>query len=154
MSDTDTTLATRPVISDEELSAIQSFEDAARLANDTGNLINAAEDIGTGFAVVDKDLLVGVEFIMVNARKNVDNATGRPFWTLHCVTKDGRKVIINDGSTGIAQQLDVLGQKRANVFPMYVPKGLRKSEYTTMILNRQGKEEPTQATTFYLSSDR
>jgi hypothetical protein len=123
-----------PQVSDDDLRTIgesgDAFADALALANRLGNVIDAGKELGTGFDVTEKNSLIGQAFIVLEARKNNDETTGRAFWSLTAVTKDGRKVIINDGGSGIAAQMDSLDSKHnGKVVPLVVAGGLRVSTY-------------------------
>lgn len=136
------TAAVEKVISSAQYKSISSFEDAMRLVEDTfGQEIYSAADLGDGFDLLpskDKAQLLGVPLLVMSAnfsrsKENVDPTTGemREFVSLRIVTKDGRKLIVNDGSSGIAEQVRMMwnmvpGSKGK---PIYGPKGLRVSEY-------------------------
>lgn len=123
------------MISDSMLAEIQSFDDALAVINDVfdGQIVEADKVLGTGFGVADeKAAYIGIPFVIIRADKNASEKgeKGR-FWSLHCVTKDGRKVILNDGGSGIADQLDALYERHPETMgkPMLVKKGLRASSY-------------------------
>lgn len=142
-----------PRLSDDNLRSIVSFDDALALVNDVlgGEVIAADEEIGNGFSIInDKSVLIGVPMIMLSATRNVsDKGDKGYFYSLTCVTKMGGKVVINDGSTGIAEQLETLYSRHPEKrgVPMLLRKGLRRSDYTTLV---NGKE--ASATTFYLDT--
>lgn len=128
------------IINDEMLAEIQSFDDALALVNSVlgGEVVESDKVLGTGFGVADeKNAYVGIPFIVMRADKNLsdmlDPETGekRVFWSLHCVTRDGRKVIINDGGTGIGAQMTELYRRHPEMTgkPLLVKKGLRVSNY-------------------------
>lgn len=123
------------LVSDSMLAEIQSFDDALAVINDvfSGQIVEADKVLGTGFGVADeKAAYIGVTFVILKADRNVsDKGEKGRFWSLHCVTKDGRKVILNDGGSGIAEQLDALYERHPETLgkPMLVKKGLRASSY-------------------------
>lgn len=135
MSTSDNEVATTPIFSDDDLLNIGSFDDALRLANEAfgGEVLEADKVLGTGFGIVDeKNVYVGVPFIIMKAEKNASEKGDKGyFYTLHCVTRDGRKVIINDGGVGIADQMEMLYEKHPEMKgkPLLVKKGLRMSSY-------------------------
>src|SRR5690242_7517673 len=96
-----------PKYSDEELLSVQSFEDAYALAVQyygEENLVRADETIGNGFRLLaNKDTLVDTPLILLGWRFNPGDFG--EFVTMMVVTKDGRKFVVNDGGTGICQQL-------------------------------------------------
>lgn len=138
------------ILNDGMLAEIQSFDDALAIVRDVfaGDIIESDKVLGTGFGVADeKAAFVGTPFIILKAETNPSEKgdKGR-FWSLHAVTKDGRKVIINDGGSGIAEQMDELTTRHGDLFlattdekqfrrmslakPMLVKRGLRVSNYT------------------------
>ena len=135
-------------IDDAMLAEIQSFDDALAIINSVfdGHIIEADKVMGTGFGLADdKAAFVGVPFIIMKAEQNAsDKGEKGRFWSLHVVAKDGRKAIVNDGGTGIADQMDALADRHPDLFsvssndgakrlalsqPMLVKKGLRMSNY-------------------------
>lgn len=138
---------TEKVVSDAVLSEISSFDDAMRVVNDVfgGNIVEADKELGTGFSVLDnKNVLIGVPFIAVK----IDQHTGDHglFTSLHVVTAEGRKYIVNDGSTGIHDQIvELYKRKPAMVgMPLMVRRGLRRSDYQ--------HPEHGPSTTYYLDT--
>ena len=135
-------------IDDAMLAEIQSFDDALAVINAVfdGHIIEADKVMGTGFGLADdKAAFIGVAFIIMKAEQNAsDKGEKGRFWSLHVVAKDGRKAIVNDGGTGIADQMDALAERHPDLFsvssndgakrlalsqPMLVKKGLRMSNY-------------------------
>lgn len=145
------------LVSDADLSEIgrngrDAFADALALINSKfdGKVVDVSEEIGTGFGVVDdKAPYVGVPMVILKTEKHPNGDHG-PFWTLHAVTKDGRKIILNDGSTGIAAQLDAYYERYPDRrhLPLVVHKGLRSSTYP--YTDDHGITK--MATTFYLDT--
>lgn len=116
---------------DADMRAITSYEEALALAEAVhGSVIDIAEELGTGFALLeDKGKLEDVEFVLLQWRFNAGDFGG--FVSAGLVTITGDKYIINDGSTGIMSQLMELTQETKRFGGVKVPKGLRKSEYST-----------------------
>jgi hypothetical protein len=123
------------LLSDDNLADIISFDDALALINKTfgGQVVQVDKEVGNGFFVVDdKNPYVGVPMIVVMVSKHAsEKSENGYFYSLFAVCKDGRKIILNDGSTGIADQLDKLYAKHPEKIgiPLVVPKGLRVSNY-------------------------
>lgn len=145
---------TTPVVSDDALAEIQSFDDALALINETfgGAVVEADKTLGTGFAVLDdKNKLIDVPFVAVKIDEHTSeiSAEGK-FVSLHVVTQDGRKLIVNDGSTGIYAQVQALWERKPELrgLPLMVRHGLRRSDYT--YTDTDGKQKP--ATTYYLDT--
>lgn len=117
---------------DDQLRAIGSFDDAIRLAAEIhGDVINAAEEMGTGFTVLDSDdkgILEGVELLFQGWSFN-KGTKSEMFVSAEVVTRDGRKFIVNDSSAGIYAQLKDLSARTARFGGLYVPKGLSASVY-------------------------
>jgi hypothetical protein len=138
-------------LAENELRGIESFSDVMMRYGPDG--VTAISDVlGNGFSLLDdKADLIGTEMIVVKYGKHLDRETNREFSTLHVVTTDGRKLIVNDGSTGIHAQCTELVAERGNVCPLYVGKGLRVSEYW---YEDEKRGERTKARTFYLNTGK
>ena len=128
------------------------FADALRHLQETGADIVTFE--GSPWHVVDKEEMIGKRCIIMGYRVNAGGDFGT-FVSLMAVTegevKDtaGRycnKVVINDGSTGIAAQWQQMVDAGLAKVPMLLPNGLRKSEYTYTDPN--GEQRP--AKTYYI----
>lgn len=131
---------TTPMLRPEDYAGIASFEDALRLVGDKlGGEIVDASDLGDGFTVLDKaqkKSLIGVTFIVLSVSfhegdyKREDGETGE-FASLRLVTKNGQKYVLNDGGTGIPEQIKMLWQRKpeSQGKPIVVHNGLRVSEY-------------------------
>lgn len=116
---------------DADLRSITSYEDAVALAEQVhGTVIDIAQELGSGFALIDdKDRLCGTEFVIIQWRFSAgDFGT---FVSAGLVTKHGEKFIVNDGSSGMMDQLLQFSQATQRFGGMKVPRGLRKSEYST-----------------------
>lgn len=149
-------------ITDTVLAKITSFEDAMAALNSAGIVVESSDEYGNGFQVVDKDLLVGVNFVILEWRFNEGSFGDRQFVSASCVTEDNRKVVINDGSSGVAAQLARITDSRrerkiANSQSGLVVKGgLIKSEYYYREETKEISRNPegkgwTRAATYYLS---
>lgn len=122
-----------------------TFSDISKALYEAGDVVPMSE-FGDGFALLDKNekgRLVGVPFIILDWN----------FWegdfgeavTLKVITNANEKFRVNDGSTGIRDQMKAIaekGEQRA----IYVKKGLRRSDYEYQ--DKDGSKKP--ATTFYL----
>lgn len=141
-----------------DLRSIGSFEEALALTQSVvGDVLNAEEEIGTGFTVLpttQKDRLVGVRFIIMS----VDFSQGENgmFASMMIVTETGERLIVNDGSTGIYAQLDEWAVRlpAGKVLGGLLVRGLRVSRYqrTDDKGNKMFKDgTPLMAETFYLN---
>ena len=146
-----------PRYSDEELLSVQSFEDAYRLAAQyygEENLVRADETIGNGFRLLaDKDTLIDTPFIALGWRFNPGDYG--EFCTMMVVTEDGRKFIVNDGSTGICQQLATYTNATGRHGGMLVALGLTRSDYEYedhSMLDSEGNPTKRPAHTYYLNT--
>lgn len=149
-SNNDTAVMRGTGLSDEELRMVESFDDVVRMTG--GQVANIADEMGDGFSVLDDKMrLIGAEFIIVKyGEHESEKSDGGKFTTIHVVTKEGGKYIVNDGSTGIhAQMSEKFGPDGEPFKFLYVPRGLRVSEYTYM---DGGREKP--ARTFYLNTGK
>lgn len=124
-----------------------AFGDILKQLYDEGEILSATE-LGDGWAVLnnkEKSRLVGVPLLVLSWTFNEgDNGE---FASLQVLTNNER-MIVNDGSTGIYQQLKALsenGEMRA----VYAKHGLRESKYTYQD-PKTGEEKP--ASTFYIDT--
>jgi len=156
MAQKTTTDVARQSFSDDKLGAITSFADAAALLNDSGVAVEDYSDYGTGFTVLKtehKDQLTGAPFVILEWRFT-DGDNGE-FVSALIVTKDNRKLVLNDGSTGIKDQLKAVTASRESskhknpTQGLVVPNGLTRSDYQYAD-PKTGELRP--ATTFYLSN--
>lgn len=144
----------RSMINDQVLASVDGFESALAALDAAGLRYQGMDEFGTGFVLADKSALVGVPFVIMEWRFNAGDFDGG-FVSAACVTQDGRKVIINDGSTGIRDQLLMVTTQRVaqgNEAPqngLVVYGGLTVSNYT--YTDEKGKQIP--ATTYYLSDN-
>lgn len=127
------TVATRRAFSTEQLRNVESFDDVLQLAQETGAEVVTADVLGDGFTLTDnKDELIGKEMIIVSW--SFGQGDFGEFVSARCLVrfsqKDTQKLVINDGGTGIYEQLKSLSGGEQDVQRIvYVPRGLRKSEY-------------------------
>lgn len=134
--------------SDEILGAIDSFDAAMGLAEDTfGGVTFAHEEplLGNGFRVAndeDKLHLVGVPLLLLDWTFNEsDFGQDRDWVMIHAIqrgdTGQAIKWVISDGGTGIAKDLQSFTEKTGREGGLLVKKGLRVSKY--YIDNDSGK---------------
>jgi hypothetical protein len=137
---------------------LTSFDDAFNLLTQTFGDVVSAEELGDGFSVLDnKDVLEGVPLILLRWDFRVSEEVTRKlesggevpaeYVSARVMTRDGRKFIVNDGSTGLYKQLVDFTNKTERQGGLYVPHGLRKSEY--WVETPDGKKR---AATFYLDT--
>lgn len=152
-------------LSDDDLRSFQTLSEAF------GSLGVAVEDYsesyGSGFTVLDSDdknRLVKVPFGILEWRFN-DGDQGE-FVSAVLMTEDGAKYVINDGSTGIYEQLKKVTADRkergaddyAATHALLVKKGLRRSDYDTDASGKPVEKgaDPSMVkgsgTTYYLSN--
>jgi hypothetical protein len=144
-----------PKYSDEELLSVQSFEDAYALAVQyygEENLVRADETIGNGFRLLaNKDTLVDTPLILLGWRFNPGDFG--EFVTMMVVTKDGRKFVVNDGGTGICQQLATYTNATGRHGGMLVANGFTRSDYEVELPDpKSGDMVKTKASTYYLNT--
>lgn len=161
--------ATPSEFSRDELSAITSFDDAMRLASMTyGTVVTADEEIGDGFKVAtedDKRRLCGVPLMFLEW--SIRDGDFGAYVSVRAVaqTESGiTKWIINDGSTGIAEDLTSFQKKTGRTGGLFVRKGLRVSDYfidaetgTPLSKKEYGEyiargDKTARAATFYLDT--
>ena len=115
--------------------------------------VNIGDVLGDGFDLIpteNKGQFVKVPFAIVSYQF-AEGENGE-FVSFRAFTQDGRKVILNDGSTGICEQLRELHAAGVGL-PLWVPGGLRVSRYRyTDVDKRTGVETERDAETYYLST--
>lgn len=149
---------TEPMLTQDTdlMRSIGSFDDALRVLEQAGiGAIDYSTEFGDGFQLLkgkdEKATLVGVPFVILGIKFAEGDymKDGKPgeFAILHVVTKDGRKCILVDGSTGICEDAkDIV--KTGRTAGVLVPRGLSRSDYD--YIDDKGEKNP--ATTFYLSN--
>ena len=116
-------------------------------------VIDAQTVLGTGFDVLDdKEKLIDVPFYIVDWHESEgDNGS---FTSLLVLTQD-KKLVVNDGGSGIPNQIKTLAATSANAV-IFVAKGLRKSVFYYNPDNVEEKSRDAlpgfkKATTYYLA---
>lgn len=134
----------------DELAALTSFDDALKLVQEKigeDNVGVAAAEIGDGFKLLEnKDQLIGIPFIAVTW--DFHQGDHGEFVSAKVMTRDGQKYIVNDGSSGIRDQLMGYTAKKNTQGGLYCEKGLRRSNYEYQ--DESGQKKP--ATTYYLDT--
>lgn len=136
-------------ISRVDLASVTTFEQAFALAEATYGEIISSEELGDGFAVVEKSSLVGVPFLILGWEAGKNEKHG-PFTIVRGITKDNGKVLFVDGSTGIKDQLAVFQQVSGRTGGLLAVDGLRVSNYTYTD-PADGKDKP--ASTYYIAEN-
>jgi hypothetical protein len=107
---------------------------------------------GSPWKVVDKETLIGVPFMIADTRFYWSEKYDNPVVSLMVLTKDNEKLVINDGSTGIMEQVRVMLQASGRKSGILCSNGLRKSEYTVEVHDPFEDETKTiQAATYYIA---
>lgn len=145
----------KPVFSEGDLTDIDSFNAAVALLGKQGVTSESVSDYGSGFKLLKTDekvQLIGVPFVIVEWQfRNGDNGE---YVSALIVTAKDEKLILNDGSTGIRDQLRKVTDARIDRGQAYpqqglaCEKGLRVSKYTYTDA-KTGEDRP--AETFYLA---
>lgn len=134
----------------DELAAIVSFDDAMALATaklGEDGISRASEEIGDGFKLLEnKDQLIGIPMLLVTW--DFHQGDHGEFVSAKVVTRDNQKFIVNDGSSGIRDQLVAYSAKKFRQGGLFCDKGLRRSDYK--YTDENGIEKP--ATTYYLDT--
>lgn len=141
---------------DEQLAEVSSYEDAlalvAQFTTEHGiELQDAIDAFGTGFEIInDKSVLVGTPFIIMGWHFYIGDYGYAV--AIQAVTEDGRKIVFNDGSTGIYQSVREFTDKHGKM-PISCRKGLRASTYQRKDDNGElmfnPANQPMMATTYY-----
>lgn len=132
----------------QEANPFQAAMDA--VAEQYGDVQEITDHLGNGFTVLDdKSKLIGKELIILHI--GVNKSAFDPedvFVSMACITREGGRYIVNDGSTGIRNQIKDLVAETGRWGGWRVPKGLRISQYTYE--NEKGQDVP--AETFYIDT--
>lgn len=140
-----------------QLRELGSFADALRLAEEQYGTVEAASAaIGDGFALLtteQKQQLVGVPCIFLSWSFSPSEQGERgEFVTVRVVTEDGRKLVLNDGSSGVYSQLREYTDESGRDGGLIVKRGLRKSDYTYTETEGKDKGKQKPATTYYIDT--
>jgi hypothetical protein len=142
--------------SNPELREINDYEMAMRAAIETyGEVADATKELGNGFALLSKDdkaKLVGTPFLLLYW--TFQHGDYGYFASAAAVTPDGMKFIMNDGSSGMFQ--DLLGftqEHNGRQGGLLCPGGLRESTYPTCTGCSQPRSTVAKVCTNRLSND-
>jgi hypothetical protein len=148
-------VAIRDSFSSNELREVSSFDEMLDLvASKVGEIDSAAQALGDGYSLLDsrdKGRLVGIPLLCVSWQFSIsDRIKDKEFVTVRMMTKNGDKIILNDGSQGIYKQLrDYTNSHDGRTIGLMVHKGLRVSEYDYTDPNNG---EVSRVTTYYLDT--
>lgn len=137
---------------DSELRSLSKAENPFQAALDSvkelyGDVQDISEHLGNGFSLCDdKSKLVGKRMVIISVGINSGNFG--LFVTMAVATEDGKLLIVNDGSTGIRDQVKDLIQTTGRWGGWEVSKGLRVSRYE--YVDEKGNEIP--AETYYIDT--
>jgi len=153
----DTTKAPR-LWTEDELASMDSIDDLKRMVAEKGVTTASITSFGNGYAVLeDKAVLVKRHFYIVDWRFNTGDMGEFVTMQVLAETTEGttEKLIVNDGSTGIRDQLHrIQNANGGQTCVLDVPRGLVKSDYKTFIPDGKSGEKEISATTYYLSTAR
>lgn len=145
----------RTRLTNDELRALNTDNALAFFASRGETVTDLSEELGSGFTVMktdDKAQLVGVGFLI--AEWHFAEGDNGEFVSLTVITEKNEKLIVNDGSTGIRDQVHDL-ESRGFFAPILVRNGLRVSEYfydpNTGEKFKNKADGLKKATTFYLA---
>lgn len=113
----------------------------------------AHEELGDGFAEVEKDRLVGIRCIFVDwtfhvSDKFTRNGEATEWVRVRGIDQEGRKFWFADGGTGVYDQLRKLTNRTGKREALYVHDGLVRSDYT---YTDPTTGDTSPASTFYVS---
>jgi len=140
-------------LTNDVLRGITTADEAMRLIAEINQSapIQIGEVLGNGFEVLPnerKNQLESEPFVIIDWRFYKGEKGPGMVVALMIVTKAGRKLIINDGSTGIRDQVTELDKSGVRA-PVVVPNGLKSSNYD---YTNPDTGEVSRATTFYLDT--
>lgn len=145
--------ANKHLFTDADLAGVTDMDTALAMLGSVTDIEDFA-DYGSGFDILEnKDNLIGVPFVVLEWRFTDSQKYSQTFASMVVVDEKNNKYIVNDGSTGICAQLQMVTQQRIDQGKAYPQaalicrKGLRRSDYT--VEDSQGKE--LEASTYYLA---
>lgn len=136
----------------DTLRGISSWDHALTLvAEENQGEVYSSADLGNGFEILDeKDRLIGVPLIFIQWQSyKGDFGDFVSAYVMARFSKDGNsagKFVLNDGGTGIAQQLMDFTERTERNSGLVANHGLRKSTYDNPY------EPGTKAHTFYIDT--
>lgn len=149
---------------DEVLANVKTSEDMRELFERFGVEVVSVADYSAGFELVEKATLIGVPFVIIEANFHEGSYGDAEFVSVEAMTQDEKKVVFNDGSTGVMAQIRRIMKDRVEkgVAPEHankgilVPGGLTLSEYyrnekTGATSNKAEGKDWVPARTYYLS---
>jgi len=143
-------------MSEKTVSTMDSLREVATFADAFAALKAAGVDVHVvnEFDLIeDKDSLIGVPLLIFGYAFHAGDFGKDGFVSVEAITEENRKIVFNDGSTGIRQQLRTLEDKGI-LTGIICKNGLRKSEYyfnaETGETNNHGGEGFSPASTYYL----
>lgn len=117
-------------LSEDVVTNFDSFEQALSFFQNRTGVVNVGDVAGDGYVLTrDKEVLLNIPLLLIDWKELEDPETQRRYASMRIITSDGRKFRINDGSTGIFQQLKQIRDKYNLTTGIAVPKGFFKSEY-------------------------
>jgi len=117
-------MVTKSVIPDLILEDVETF-DAAMEAIASAGL--AVHKVSSFDLIEDNDELIGKPFLILSWRENPEGDFGA-FVSVMAIGRDNRKIVFNDGGTGVRLQLQELSQK--GIYSRVLcEKGLRRSDF-------------------------
>jgi len=125
-------MVTTRTLNAETLTQLDSFDAAIQALVDAGLSPTPVSEYGDGFEVLDekeKGQLVNQPFVILASSLNPDGEYGE-YISLRIMTKDGRKLVLNDGSTGIKDQAKFIMNERPTLAGLVCAKGLRSSDFS------------------------
>lgn len=119
----------------------QTLQEAVSYFNANEGVVDIADFLGDGFTLIrDKEQLVNIPFLILDWNWINDPATARTYASVRVITSDNRRLRFNDGSTGIARQLENLETQGIKT-GVRVSGGIAKSEY---LIDRETRKVVTQ----------
>jgi hypothetical protein len=138
-------------ISRDQLAEMENFADAIKALQALGGEVINSDILGDGFSLLkEKEKLVGVPLMFVTW--NFSQGDFGEMVSARVIAEFPNnnyvKYVINDGSTGMYQQLRDATDRHPDVRMLFAKRGLRKSDFT--YVDEKGTKKP--ATTFYIDT--
>ena len=146
----DTTTGEVVIVPADAIKAVNQMDATEYMAWLASENLEVVEfDGGSDWTLVgDKSTLIDVPFVIAMIRFNhPDTGQKGKFASVCCYTEDGKKIVFNDGGTGVYRQLLDFADKHGRTTGIMCSKGLRRSDYK--FTDDEGVERD--ATTYYIA---
>lgn len=109
-----------------DFSHVNTWDDAF---GEVGTPVYSADVFGDGFPLVEKEKLIGMEFVMLDFSYVKVGDSNKEYVNVRAMRRDGVKFCFNDGGTGVKAQCGEFEQQYGRRGGLVATRGLRVSRY-------------------------